>query len=344
MKIYCILFDTVPQGDKIKNLFESKNLHYSDYITNSWTATTLMSMFSGKTPTEVCKEGVGYKKLYPSFSDREKKAWNKKIIFNQLPEDWKIHIHSMSKTRGDKEDFRFVPDEICGIDRDVNYYDYQRGEDEEKFIQKMQKLSSDENHFIFLKYNHYHNQMQEGTIDNFCKIINTINFEEENSLFWVFSDHGHPTQIDKFMSPPHSWLTWVSVTDNIKNNKVDKKIIYNLDFYNTIMNRIYDDQTVPDGWYWRLPKDDILSKFDKNRIYVSEDGRSDIDSSRCTTVSAMKYLGEDKYLQTSYHKPENNTRSVIYNKNNSSYDLVDNDNQLLNHLKSGIWRWYFENE
>ena len=61
-------------------------------------------------------------------------------------------------------------------------------------------------------------------------------------------------------------------------------------------------------------------------------------------MSAIKYLGEDKYLQTSYHKPENNTRSVIYNKNNSSYDLVDNDNQLLNHLKSGIWRWYFENE
>jgi len=39
MKIYCILFDTCPQHKKIEDLFLSKSLHYSDYITNSWTAT-----------------------------------------------------------------------------------------------------------------------------------------------------------------------------------------------------------------------------------------------------------------------------------------------------------------
>ena len=49
MKIYCILFDTCPQNKQIEDLFNSKNLHYSNYITNSWTGTTLMSMFSGKT-------------------------------------------------------------------------------------------------------------------------------------------------------------------------------------------------------------------------------------------------------------------------------------------------------
>ena len=334
MKIYCILFDTCPQHKKIEDLFLSKSLHYSDYITNSWTATTLTSMFSGKTPSQLDTYGMGYEKHYISMSANKKREWNKKIIFNNLPDDWTIYIHSMPETRGDKGDFRFVPNVLFGIDRDVKYYNYKEGEDEDKFIGKMQKLSSDENHFIFLKYNHYHNQMQENTIDDFCKIINTINFEEENSLFWVFSDHGHWDQVDKFMSPPHSWLTWVSVTDNIKNKKVSKKIIYNLDFYNTIMNRIYNSET----------SDDVLSEFDESRIYVSEDGRSTIDNSRCTTVSAMKYLGEGEYLQTSHHQPENNTRSVIYNKNNSRYDLVDNDNQLLNYLKSGIWRWYFENE
>jgi hypothetical protein len=334
MKIYCILFDTCPQHKKIEDLFLSKNLHYSDYITNSWTATTVISMCSGRTPSEMDKYGIGYEKPYINLSDEEKIEWNKKIIFNNLPDDWKVHIHSMPETRGDKGDFRFVPNELFGIDRDVKYYDYNEGEDEQKFIEKMQKLPSDENHFIFLKYNHYHDKMQENTIDDFCRIIDSINFEEENSMFWVFSDHGHWNQVDKFMSPPHSWMTWVSVTDNIKNEKVNKKIIYNLDFYNTVMNRIYDNET----------EDDVLSEFDKNRIYVSEDGRSTIDNSRCTTVSAVKYIGEGKYLQTSHHQPENNTRSVIYNKNNSRYDLVDNDNQLLNHLKSGIWRWYFENE
>ena len=39
------------------------------------------------------------------------------------------------------------------------------------------------------------------------------NFQNEKKLvldYW--------NEVDKFMSPPHSWLTWVSVTDNIKNN------------------------------------------------------------------------------------------------------------------------------
>ena len=335
MKIYCILFDTVPQNEKIEKLFKSKNLHYCNYITNSHTSATLISMFSGKTQSELHEKGLGCDKMYPTFSRGEKEIWNKKMIFNQLPEDWKIHIHSMPPTRGDGGDFKFVPDEICEIYRDVKYYDYKENEDERQFISTISDLPSDENHFIFLKYNHYHNELgNEDIIDQFCKIINTINFEEENSLIWVFSDHGHWDQVDKFMSPPHSWLTWASVTDNIKNKKVSKKIIYSLDFYNTIMNRIYNIET----------PDDVLSEFDESRIYISEDGRRNIDNSRCTTVSAVKYLGKGKYLQTAHHQPENNTRSVIYNKNNLRYDLVDNDNQLLNYLKSSIWGWYFEDE
>jgi len=354
VKIYCILFDTCPQNQKIEDLFNSKNLHYSNYITNSWTGTTLMSMFSGKTPSELKKYGVGYEKPYISLSEKDKKIWNKKMIFNNLPDDWKIHIHAMPETRGDAFSFRFVPDEICGIDRDVQYYDYKESKDEKSFIRKMQKLPSDENHFIFLKYNHYHNQMNSDTIDDFCKIIDSINFKEENSLFWIFSDHGHWTEIDELMTPPHAWLTWVSVTDNIKNKKVSKDIIYNLDFYNTIMNRIYNNQT----------EDDILSELDINRIYVSEDGRSGIDNSRCTTVSAIKYLNNNKFVQMAYHKPTNIMRTIIFynrsRRNNLDLQVIPDDSiirqglgennivcnryELSTYLKSDIWKWYFENE
>ena len=124
MKIYCILFDTCPQYKKIEDLFLSKNLHYSDYITNSWTATTLISMFSGRTPSEMKKYGIGYEKPYINMTDNEKIDWNEKIIFNELPSDWKIHIHSMPETRGDEKNFRFVPDELFDVNFKHNYYNY----------------------------------------------------------------------------------------------------------------------------------------------------------------------------------------------------------------------------
>ena len=145
MKIYCILFDTVPQHPKIEELFKSKNLHYADYITNSSTVPTLISMFSGKTPTEMAGYGgVGHSHTYSRFVT-EKDVWDSNMILHQLPNfqygkpvkesEWKIHIHAMPKTRVDgryskqqilefltgpdnykpsKGYFRLMPDDICG--------------------------------------------------------------------------------------------------------------------------------------------------------------------------------------------------------------------------------------
>ena len=47
MKIYAMLFDMVRSGSGLEEHLKSKGLHCSDFITNSWTATTLSSMFSG---------------------------------------------------------------------------------------------------------------------------------------------------------------------------------------------------------------------------------------------------------------------------------------------------------
>ncbi len=53
MKIYAILFDMVRKNVGIEDLIKSKGLHCADFITNSWTATTLSSMFSGMSPSEL---------------------------------------------------------------------------------------------------------------------------------------------------------------------------------------------------------------------------------------------------------------------------------------------------
>ena len=57
MKIYCILLDTVPRHGKIRDAFNSKGVQFSDHITCSSTVPTLITMFGGKTPTEMF--GIG---------------------------------------------------------------------------------------------------------------------------------------------------------------------------------------------------------------------------------------------------------------------------------------------
>tara|TARA_Y100000310_G_scaffold38882_1_gene36383 strand:- start:2927 stop:4072 length:1146 start_codon:yes stop_codon:yes gene_type:complete len=369
MKIYTILFDTVPQHPRIEEVFKSKNLHYSDFITNSCTVTTLVSLFSGKTPSEMRPTGIGHSHTYALSSEEEKKEWDKNIIFNNLPDDWNIHIHSMPETRGDNDtavwpmypnqDCRLLPDDICGRDREFKFYDYEKEDDERNFIKKMQNLPSDENHFIVLKYNHFHDRERgkhEDVISLFIDIINTIDFEEENSLFWIFADHGTFGGVDTMMSPPMSWLSWVSVVDNITNKKVTKDRIYVLDYYNTIMNRIYPKMILDK---YRERSEDVLSKVDKNRIYVVEDGRSAVDEWNCTTVSSIEYKDENIFIQVVKHLGRD-LYNIWYDRRHTpgedkdwSCSTVnikeieqdsDSVKKLVNHLKSGVWKWYFGNE
>ena len=354
MKVYAILFDMVKKDVGMEDFIKSKGLHCSDFITNSWTATTLSSMFSGLSPSELYPmKGIAYEDTYKSKDAFEKQITDKKMIFNMLPDDWKIHIHSMGPTRGDTKDFRFVPDEICSINRDYITYPYiedkavrgayKRGKrgDEYNFMKKMQSLSNDENHFIFLKYNHYHDSRSDKErdrwVENYKGMIKKIDFTEENSLFWLFSDHGLPSHIDEYMSPPDSWLSWCSVTDNITKKTVTKDLIYMCDFKNTILNRVRDE---------RLPND-VLDEVDTDRIYVCEDGRSKEDGDNSTTVSAIKRIEDDLYVQASYHKPKNKEKCVGYNTTVRRKILADSKitnvaTGLFQYLKhSQHWCWYY---
>ena len=392
MKIYCILFDTVPRHPKIKNILEKKGISFSDHITCSSTVPTLVTMLSGKTPTEMFGiGGIGHSHTYSNLLSTEKaKEWDENIILHMLPEDWKIHIHSMPETRGDVQpkkveelkvggfsrmtklqmtaleinSFRLLPDDICGRNNQMIYYNYNKNDDEDDFIENMQKLPNDtwsdayeRNHFIFLKYNHYHDASRgkfveyqgkrvdleyEEVVDMFVDMIDRINFDEPDSLFWIFADHGEPHKMGALMPPPDSWLAWCGIKDNIRNKEVDKKIIGCDDFKNTVLNRIYDKN---------LPND-ILDDLEMNRIYVREDGRGAIDPNYGTTVSAIKSLDEHRYIQFVHHSPKapkgehinEESRTIIYDKRTSDWTITETNDELVNHLKSGPWRWYFTNE
>ena len=385
MKIYCILFDTVPRHPKIKNILEKKGISFSDHITCSSTVPTLVTMLSGKTPTEMFGVGgIGHSHTYSKLLTEEKtKEWDKNIVLHMLPEDWNIHIHSMPETRGDEitnkvnvsgntlkkggfsrtktsiqinpNGFRLLPDDLCGRAPNMNFHPYNKNDDEDSFINHMQKLPNNENNFILLKYNHYHdasrgksvvyqgkevNLEYDEVIDMFVDMIDKIDFDEPDSLFWIFADHGEPHKMSNIMPPPDAWLAWCGIKDNIRNKKVDKKIIGCDDFKNTVLNRIYNKN---------LPND-ILDDLDMSRIYVREDGRGAINADYATTVSAIKAIDENRYIQFVHHSPKAPRRifssqiskTIVYDKlEDKIEDVVPDNNSLKKHLLDGPWEWFF---
>tara|TARA_X000001382_G_scaffold26839_1_gene17278 strand:+ start:2541 stop:3677 length:1137 start_codon:yes stop_codon:yes gene_type:complete len=378
MKIYCILFDTFPRHPEMEKLFKSKGLHFGDYLTQPDTVTTLISMFSGHRASEMRDSGIGHSHTYALLSDEDKAIWDEKILFKHLPEDWNIHLHSMPNTRGDDNsihdcwpmyndpntkpglrDCKLLPDDICGRVRDFIFYNYQEGDDERNFIKNMQDLPSDENHLVVLKYNHYHDAergKQEDVFSLFKNIVETIDFKEDNSLFWIFADHGEPQGITKNHNPPDSFLAWVSVTDNITNKKVTKSKIASIDFKNNVLNRVFNKN---------LPND-VLDELDMDRIYVTEDSRAAVNEYNCTSVSAITALDEDKYVQYCMHNggaPDGKYDGYeevarIYERKygtegdlgviNRTWEDINFKHKtiikLKDYLMNGIWRWYFTNE
>jgi len=378
MKIYCILFDTFPRHPEMEKLFKSKGLHFGDYLTQPDTVTTLISMFSGHRASEMRDSGIGHSHTYALLSDEDKAIWDEKILFKHLPEDWNIHLHSMPNTRGDDNsihdcwpmyndpntkpglrDCKLLPDDICGRVRDFIFYNYQEGDDERNFIKNMQDLPSDENHLVVLKYNHYHDAergKQEDVFSLFKNIVETIDFKEDNSLFWIFADHGEPQGITKNHNPPDSFLAWVSVTDNITNKKVTKSKIASIDFKNNVLNRVFNKN---------LPND-VMDELDMDRIYVTEDSRAAVNEYNCTSVSAITALDEDKYVQYCMHNggaPDGKYDGYeevarIYERKygtegdlgviNRTWEDINFKHKtiikLKDYLMNGIWRWYFTNE
>lgn len=311
MKIYCILLDSLDHNKKVKKFFKDRDLHYARYITNSYTTATLSAMFSGLPSALNGMQTSGYNRGYLLRSKANRDIADSSSIFNQLPKDWTIHIH------GDQANYKFITNNCCSIKKDPTIYIHTNYKNEIEFVKSMQQdLPLNENHFIFIKYNHLHDvisskDLSEKAVDRFVDILKSINYAEANSLFWTFADHGNYTKVDKYMEPPHSWLTWASVVDNITNKKVIKNPIHMQDFYNTVYNRAYEDMISNSNY-------DVLSKDPNDRIYICDDGRSNVDGNKHTTLSAIKCLNEDTYLQVMYHSPENLYKYTLFDAETNS--------------------------
>ena len=164
-------------------------------------------------------------------------------------------------------------------------------------------------------------------------LIRAWDFNEPDSVFIFFADHGNFRLVDPWMSPPHAWLTWALIKDNTQDKQITRKLITIRDIYALLSDKIgleYDKITRPE-------LENIFDPQNKQRIYFGEDGRSVVNPDHSTTATAIKVLEwrddgyPKKFLQLSYHKPAN--RFMTF-----TFDTTDEKVEILKEFDSSLVR------
>jgi len=196
----------------------------------------------------------------------------------------------------------------------------QATEDEIKYVQKIQSTKATKPEFHFISYNHYHIACQWGfenaaslaetqgrAAKHLLRIMNSWDFEEDDALFWVFSDHGawfHPS-IDAYPLPNHYYV-WSIIKDNTKipSGPIPKTTSIQ-DFTPAIHNKIQGN--------------DLFTDMPDDRIFLTEDGRAAIDASRMTTAIACQVISDTKISHTCYHLGDNSFLSRTTHLDDSGF-------------------------
>ncbi len=318
MKIYCILNDSIPLGNRLETYLKNKGFHHFTQISNYFTTTSAISLLTGKLPSDLEKGGIGYHTHFNyKVNNKTEYPWKERLLTHDLhKKGWGIHFHnanwfylticddnfiqkttSMPCSVEKEEEFRATKDyDKILLDGNSDYYSK-----EKEFIQKIQNEKTDKNQFYFIKNNQYHESLvrktnKEEALELIEKWMGYWDFEEENAIFWFFSDHHDFTKIDKLCKAP-SMLTWATLKWNFsKKLNIKKNYIHIKDF----------SQFKFEG------------KEDRNRIYFTEDARCEENTQVSTTAVACKFIDwahnkAKRLLQVTYYFPEDQYYGFIYN-------------------------------
>ena len=280
MKIYCILCDGAPMTQERHTLLGTRNFDVKTQISNSFTTTSVISLLTGKMPSEIIEGGVGYKPHRLMCDDPhntpweeiQEKPWHTQNLFHILKEEgWGINLHNAlwfqklmyshpelklttshpggAKGESGPQGWDALGPLIAAPDQHqeaIRAYLRQ----EKEAVENMQKQEGDQIYFI--KYHSYHAAFNNGNrgFETAEILMNEVlsywDTEEEGALFWFFSDHGNFNYIDKYCISPHAWYTWAAFKDNMKGEKIktNSQIIGIGDFFPTTSRSI---QTVGRG-------------------------------------------------------------------------------------------------
>lgn len=353
MKIYCILCDAMPPLPEIKALAAKHDLQYVRQVGGCVTDNSMTQLFTGKMPSDYLNQGFGYHtNQLDSYRDdiTQKIAvpWYHETILHQLQHSgWKIHLHNAvpdSWYKGDvytdswpggyneryrqvlRSKDRFYAREMMNSIFINNDVDWQLRED--RFIRSLSL--SEEKEFYFIEYLHFHSygtiarglkedgplkaQIKKRITRNLISLLSTYDFDEPNSIFWIFSDHG-PHKAFDVVPLPDSYLSWVLIKNNFLGpDKIRVKLISMQDFPNYVKNTLGHE-----------------INFDlerTKRVYFVEDGRKNVDAYNSTTATAIMMLRENPFvlLQVCYYTIEDQYYCHLTNVDkNESIQIKEND-------------------
>ena len=350
MKIYCILIDTLHETPEIKKFFGGRNFTDITQISNCSTLPSLLSLFTGKLPSDLIDRGIGYHswKKYQKM-DGSGILWpfHNEFMFKDLYEnDWDVELHfpdgrdwwcwleliSDPKVQITSVESHDIEEDIlyC-LDGDIVRDHFKK---EKEYIQSIQ-TSQINNKFHFVRYGYYHialcapkkyknSNIESITIDQHMDLLNSWDFDEPDSLFWVFQDHGNWKSVTH-KAEPSSFYTWAKVKDNTQQPlSIESKYISICDFVSIVLKKAGIEKG-----------DSVLDNpVDKNRIYYVDDSRAADNLYRTTTYIACKFIdwvGEQssKLLSISYNNTKGLYYSFIYDIKKKEYTELEQIDESL---------------
>jgi len=362
MKFYCILYDTMPYAKDLETIAESKNLNFHHQISNAFTTTSVFSLLTGKLPSQIFQNGFGYNSEELLSNEP---IWCNSILFDHLKKDgWEIRLHNsvwindVIYNRQEKNFFystsypggyekekkhRWGLKEIENLTIEKTPQSLEMLESEKKFIKQFQEEKTEKNIFYFIIYHHYHAAAAQSRNHNIAReymleLMNSWDYNEENSIFWSFADHGNFQFIDSWCTPPHAINTWAISKNNIFADKRPKKLISILDFF----------ETFKDIFQINIKSNELAQSIygeqDKERIYFFEDSRSYVDLHKSTTAGAVVCSEwSENYpvslLQFSYNKPFKQSKYFSYNLSSLFLEEINYSDKITKQNIEKIFNW-----
>lgn len=317
-KIYCFLADTAVLNPAWKELAKKKGAHFFYQITQYFTQTTLFSMLTGQQLSDLEEHGIGYytgKKYHTpagylddgTSRDRIEWPWREQMFVRKfIRANWKVKIYNMGEEDlwnrwVDSDPVYQFRDYFCEkYNRPLNYddeevinivlgEDAQYIEDQKNSIQEIQSQSG-ENTLYFVMYHQHHsaariNKKKDIAQKQLEEFLNFWNWDEENAIFWLFSDHGDFSQ--KYMKKidPRGCLQWALFKDNTKKPIIPQRNFTSIrDFHPTILNKFSLENRPSDNSPWE-------ETLDPDRIYFVEDSRMASNTKYTDNVAALMYTG-----------------------------------------------------
>ena len=358
MKIYCIKIDSMPFCSEVLQMQKLIKGSLTRQVSGCFTTETVVQMLTGKYSSLLHSHGIGYNTWTEQVQDLSIALY---VPIDIRPDEglpnWSWLKQSIPCLLAKKE-FKVKakdPGVLCGVLGFLRYPEfYQRSlislfkSNETGDIEYIKQIQNDDDKKVlhFINYAHYHracdsssnleemHNAQKQAGEDVLKILSAYDFTEPDSLFWIYSDHG-PWRFPEFggYPKPLNFFTWSIIKDNTKNPISPTLPVSSAqDFYQAVLSK-FDNNLKP------FPQD-------KDRIYITEDGRMSINSLRSTTAMACKFCKWVDNMpllmkQIIYHEPDNKfvQNNIVFDEV-ENYETVEPEDDLKNSLRSSF-DWVF---